>query len=458
VDRSQLGKLGARLGDGTEAVVYGLREFRLPGVSEELVFKEYKKPQNSPVALETIIEIRAALPRPERNRLDAISAWPLATVTENGGVRGVVMRRILADYFDVVTLPGTNESKPGIREVQHLFVSPTTAAALGRLVPTADERLAICRDFASALKTLHDAGVVFGDISPKNEIFRINARPMVFFVDCDGFRERAMAGAGQLNTYDWYPPEPGPQTFETDRYKLGLFILRCLSPRAQSSGNVDPSWAEGALDSAGMDLLRRAVGKVPADRPAAEEWFIHLSLLLGEPVGPPSLTGAQLDRTFVCTGEPVTVTWTAVNALTVKASTVDGRDVADAQAGRGSLTVPLYESGFVRLLVTNDLGSDEQVLGPVAVVPAPRMDWPAAPMPEFSVPATDVRPYWPDVLPPPVLDLPGTPPGLALPHLGPTGPGFWPGLLTPGCPLDIVSMLTGGPDIAGAATGNEGTP
>ena len=45
----------------------------------------------------------------------------------------------------------------------------------------------------------------------------------------------------------------------SDRYKFGLFVLRCLTPGDQGSTRTDPAAAAGVLDATGMGLLRDAI-------------------------------------------------------------------------------------------------------------------------------------------------------------------------------------------------------
>jgi len=83
------------------------------------------------------------------------------------------------------------------------------------------------------------------------------------------------AAVPQLNSPGWGAPEKGPQTIESDRYKLGLFILRCLTPGVNAQ-NRDPEKAATVLDRDGLQLLRLALGEDPAARPSGKTWVMYL--------------------------------------------------------------------------------------------------------------------------------------------------------------------------------------
>ncbi|GAB3491276.1 DUF4407 domain-containing protein [Amycolatopsis cihanbeyliensis] len=154
--------------------------------------------------------------------------------------------------------------------MQNLFIAPERAVHLGRPVPTMSRRVAICRDVAAAMAFCHDRlSIVFGDINAKNELYRLDAVPMVLFIDCDSVRVKGdLGGARQLNAPDWAPPDPGPLTMATDLYKLGLFVLRCLTSGGGHSIRTDPAGARTCLDGRAHDLPVRALGSVPAARHA----------------------------------------------------------------------------------------------------------------------------------------------------------------------------------------------
>ncbi|WP_146175102.1 hypothetical protein [Umezawaea tangerina] len=383
-----------------------------------------------------------------RGRLDSIAAWPVRVVEENGQAVGIVMPRIPGAYFDRVQRnAGVKQS---LREVQNLFIDPARAVQVGRPAPTDEERLRVCRDFAGGLAFLHEElKVVFGDINAMNEVFRLDAEPMVMFLDCDAVRPNGVvAQVRQLDAPDWLPPEGGALTLATDHYKLGLFILRCLSPGTGSSVKTDPDAAAARLDTEGMAMLRRALGSNPADRPTAREWEVRLRRLLGESLVPPRLGEVRVDRTMVLSGQSVVVEWEALEADWVEVVAGSRSTRVDGGPGRGRTPVEPETSGRIRVRAGNNLGVDERELGPVRVVSPPGVHQLPIPMPQVHWPVLDVPgPPGLELLPLPRVDLPPE-----VPQLFTTGGNgvSWPAVPAPqgvGFPLDLQAMLTESPEV-----------
>jgi hypothetical protein len=454
VQLGQLGRHDVVLGRGGQASVFALPNFTLADVPGELVYKRYHVPPTSASDLKKIVSLRSNLDPPARARLDAIAAWPCRIVLHNGATVGVIMPRIPASYLDTLLLP-SGRTKDSLREVLNLFAPVDRIQKVGRPVPDPAQRLTVCRDFAAALGFLHDElGVVFGDINAKNELWRLGARPMVMFLDCDAVRPRgSVAATKQLNAPDWDPPEGGELNRATDLYKLGLFILRALVPGAQVSTRRDPAAAGAVLDRVGLDLLTRAVGPVPAARPTAREWTVYLSRLLGEPVGPPALVDVTADRALVLAGRPVEITWTATDAGWIDVVSTGGVARVDGRPGAGVVSVVLDRTGPLTVRAGNEYGEDERTLAPITVVPPPVHRPLDVPMPRLDW--NDLGLLRPPRLPSPPLPVIGN--GVAAPD-----PISWvttmsarpyhppaepPRLRAARFPLDLVGMVTATPDI-----------
>ncbi|PPK61729.1 hypothetical protein V5P93_000109 [Actinokineospora auranticolor] len=274
----QLGRLGPVLGRGGQAIVYALPDYGLPDVPGGLVFKHHRRVPDSAADL---VALRAELDQPSRAWLDRITTWPVRVVRRGVDTVGVVVPRIPDSYFDDITLPSGNRKKAP-REVQYLFVEP---ARIGRVLPTATQRLLVCADFADALDFLHVLGIVVGDINHRDALYRLSARPMVMFTGGDEMRPTgSTATTRQIDSPDWDPPEHHDGLSQaTDLYKLGLFVLRTLTPGVLTSTKRDPVAAAGVLDAAGLDMLTRALADRPAHRPSAHAWATYLNGLLADP-------------------------------------------------------------------------------------------------------------------------------------------------------------------------------
>ncbi|MFI9386927.1 hypothetical protein [Kutzneria sp. NPDC052558] len=453
IERAHLGALGPQLGRGAQAVVSELPSLTLPDAQGPLVYKEYRTPIGSSNDLRGIVTSRLALDPSRRAMLDAMTVWPLRVVEENGVTRGIVMRRVPNSFADRMLLPGTGRSTQSLREVQNLFIDPTRAKRLGRPVPDLTERLRICRDFAGVLSFLHtDLGVAFGDINPKNELYRLTDRPTVLFLDCDGVRRAGqVSGARQLNTPDWVPPANEPLSQRTDQYKLGLFILRCLCPGDRASTRLDPAPAAAALDAVGRQMLVRALSDRPPERPTAWDWHVHLSRLIGEHLTAPILTEARLEGRHAMRGQPVLVRWQATDAVTVEVRTAGHTERMDGRAGAGTTRVFLTDSPFVLVVAHNEAGQDARTIGPVPMVaPPPRVELPA-PMPrmDWPPPAALVSPHMPTLPPLPAIQLPTPfyrPQDLVGSHAGTPTPALPPvTAMTP--PFDVTALIMNGPRV-----------
>lgn len=296
VEQGALGKLGSRLGAGAQAEIFDAPKVRLPDIAGPLVYKRYKNTALAPPSLSKIVGFRRQLDAKEQATLGSLATWPLRMVAENDEVRGVLLQRIPDAYGHERALPGSGTKKRCLQEIQNLFIDPMLAARLTIPLPKPSDRLALCRDFARALHFLHRRDVVFGDINAKNAVYRLGSPPSMMLVDCDAVRFRGSISK-QLNAPDWNPPEGEVLTLETDRYKFGLFVLRCLAPGPQASTGRDPRRASRSLDAEGLSLLTRSLAAAPTGRPTIQEWghYLHWRITgtrISAPAGSASLAAA----------------------------------------------------------------------------------------------------------------------------------------------------------------------
>ena len=286
IPRGSVGKLGRELGRGGQARVYLAPGLALPDAPGQLVYKEYKESSRPPAGgLRALVDKRNRLDAATRAKLDACACWPLRVVEDRGVVMGVMLRLIPPGFIQERVLPHTKVRKQSVREVQHLIVEPEMTRRFGMQCPTPEQRLVICRDFAAAVHRVHRMELVIGDINARNALYRVPDRPSVMLLDCDAARIVGSAAVvAQLNAPDWDPPEgPFALNQSTDRYKLGLFVLRCLAPGKLSSLDRDPARTAAVLDAQGLALLRAALGRVAGDRPTAQVWGRYLNQRIGGP-------------------------------------------------------------------------------------------------------------------------------------------------------------------------------
>jgi hypothetical protein len=278
--------LGERkyLSSGGQSTIYLLPGYTLRGIPGPFVYKEYHKQlgEISSQGLAGLIAVRESLDAGERQWLDRGTTWPLRVVEERGAVTGVIMRLIPDEFFQELRLPSGRTARLP-REAQHLFTERSRCERLGWPYAEPRQRLQLCAQLSYTLAFLHRRAIVFGDVSPRNVLYRLTPVTGTMLVDCDAIRKVGTAAVvGQGNTPDWYPPEGrmAPQSMRTDAYKLGLFILRVLSPGPGSSVGRDPDLVGDTLDSAGLQLLRDSLAPDPSSRPDAKTWYFYLRTFL----------------------------------------------------------------------------------------------------------------------------------------------------------------------------------
>lgn len=306
ITRSAIGRL-EELGVGGQAIVYRADELQIAGEPGPFAFKEYKVKNVSISGLDRLAAFRWRLPEPERAVLDTLANWPLRAVEVQGGLAdGLVLPLIPPSFFFEVTRPdGTVKTRP--RDGEFLTASKQRCEMARVEFVGLGDRYRFCRDLALAVGFLHRRDICLGDISLANVTYSLTEDPTVYLVDCDAFRLRGQAPAvPQLHTPDWIPPEgPKVQSAATDRYKLGLFVLRVLSPRAQSAQNRDPSWADNVLDPEGRQLLRRALEPSSHSRTTAKEWYSFFKrALAGRPLAVTASSSRMPQSSLTAGGTP----------------------------------------------------------------------------------------------------------------------------------------------------------
>jgi hypothetical protein len=192
------------------------------------------------------------------------------------------MRAAPADfYFDLRTAGGG--SRPHLAELQFLLNSEQHLRNYGITVNSGD-RLAILSSIADTFTRLHALGIVVGDFSPKNLLYRLHP-PGVFLLDCDSMSLSGTAAIKTAQTPEWECPDGDyAATPATDAYKFGLLAIR-LFAKSQSSRDVSPL---GEISSELACLAELSQRRSALRRPAPGVWIRPLEKASApvEPVSP----------------------------------------------------------------------------------------------------------------------------------------------------------------------------
>jgi hypothetical protein len=152
------------------------------------------------------------------------------------------------------------------------------------------DRLGLLERLADAFIRLHALGIVAGDFSARDLLFRLGRQPSVFFLDADAMSLRGESVLAQVETPDWSAPANEPQaTTATDCYKFGLFAIRLF---AQEQSTIDSS-AIAEVDQTLGRLAKASQNLDPAARPTPADWLSALQAAL-EKTRPAPLSASAL--------------------------------------------------------------------------------------------------------------------------------------------------------------------
>jgi serine/threonine protein kinase len=286
--QSDMVRLGRRIGTGAEGEVYEIRG------RSDLVAKVYHKPPPPEKAEKLVI-----LSRLGNERLFNLSAWPVSTLRNapDGEVAGFVMKKVReAEEVHTLHSPKSRLQKfPGASWAFLIYVAA---------------------NIARAVATIHEYGLVIGDVNPKNIL--VTRKATVYLLDVDSFQVwfdgKTYRCEGGFPEYT--PPELQGVAFrnidraqEHDGFGLAVAIFQLLfmgrhpfSGRYLGAGEMplerairESRFAYGddaearkmrqppgalALDAAPpslVDMFRRAF--LSTDRPHPREWIEQLGEL-----------------------------------------------------------------------------------------------------------------------------------------------------------------------------------
>jgi hypothetical protein len=291
---------------------------------------------------------------------------------------------------------------------------------------TATDRLFLMTQLTSAVSWLHKSGWVFGDLSFNNVTFTLPAgsrqsRLMIF--DCDDAAALAnRQRSPQPHSPNWVPPECESgqqleQDFETDVYKLGLAIIRCLKPEAGALSTKDVNRLAGILDHRGIELLSRAVSPNRSERPWAEDLLSYLEGVIRQLMVSPKILDAELVSPLVLRGANAQIIWQIELAEEIRVFV--GGDNPRNLVRQGTFVdypdgcaFPVTLPGQVTVVAANRYGPTKRIIGNVAPfeIPSFGLDFGKLPKPEIPVgPDFNEKPFPPRPAEPPAMpDFPPT--------------------------------------------------
>jgi hypothetical protein len=393
------------LAEGGFGKVYRVPDCHLPGDPEDLAYKEFTKEKAQQAhASQAAVAFRDGLSAAERAELDLYAAWPRAIVEDGGAVVGLLMPLIPADFFCELIDGTTGNRATAPREMQWLIASQAQRDAAEVDLSSVDktQRLTLLAQLVFVVGRLHKRGWVFGDLSFRNAVFAVDP-PRMMLIDCDGAASVNDPRRKQAHTPFWIPPEcentPGHVHFDmqdtvTDVYKLGLAILRCLSPGKGATTATGPARLAQELDTAGLDLVARAVGADRGARPTAKQLYAYLCSLQKARVHAPQVIAARLTTPMRVRGMDARVEWEMANVseVTIRVAASAPMNVPVAANGGPQLHVfPARESGPVTIEAENRYGAVRVDLGELTLYEIPPFDPKSfiGTLPRLAVPPLD---------------------------------------------------------------------
>jgi hypothetical protein len=402
------GDLGARslIGSGGATDVHRLDSFTVPGHHGGLAFVRVRDRLDAhwdSGVLSRLVALRWHLDPRDRATLDAVAAWPVAVVEgDDGAVVGCLVPLAAHPFYYVPSDDKGKHKAP--QHAKWLVVAPKRARRAG--AAAVGERDLVARSTVLArvcllIDLLHRNGMVYGDLSDRSVLFGVGDVAEAFVVGCEGV---AFVGEGvaQRNSAGWAAPETldgevgaaegadkttdssvktdssmstaaTVQTVETDRYKLGLLILRVLAPagdgleRSRDAGRI-----RSVLDETGQRMMHDALGEDPAGRPSASEWYGYLRSVIVQNLSAPEIRRVVVSPALVAEGDEVRldVELSGARQLTIE---LPGR--ADITRDVGGRTVSerftARQSGRIGVRAVNDHGETAALSNVVRVLPVP---------------------------------------------------------------------------------------
>ncbi|GII62311.1 hypothetical protein Skr01_23960 [Sphaerisporangium krabiense] len=401
VREADLGSL-TYIAEGAFAKVYKVEGYTMPGDRAPLAYKRFTQAYDQQArSAAATVAFRDGLSSRERDDLDRFSTWPRALVEDRpGNVSGLLMALIPQELFSrYLDENGALGSRPLLMEY---LISTAEQRALAQVdlddVPLT-ERLILLAQLVYVIARLHRHGWVFGDLSFRNVAFGVNP-PRLMLLDCDGAASLTDDRRSQASTPFWQPPEcphaGDRQDDVSDVYKLGLAILRCLTPGKGAATTTSVERLAGELDDEGAGLLARALSRDRAVRPAARELYAYLKRTVTRRTAPPRVVRMELLTPYRVRGQDVRVEWEVEDADELEVRVGQAAPVTlDPAAHPGGYVFRPAESGRLVVVARNRYAEVTVDLGDLELYELPPFDASMARLPR--VPAPRLEPFRPPV-------------------------------------------------------------
>ncbi|MFI6497926.1 hypothetical protein [Nonomuraea typhae] len=244
--------------------------------------------------LERLIALPARMPAADRALIDQSVCWPVTRIVDGATTVGVAVAKAAPEFYvPMRMISGSTTTQP--LEIDHLVqTDPEFFARRGWAVPVPAERLAVARNLAAVGALLERYDVVYGDWSYANALWtRGSGRIFIIDMDACGISERPW-----VESKMWDDPcvTPGSRlTVRTDRYKMAVLILRCLTGmRGPDLAAAYALLPETVRDGPLGDALRRSVGAADPDlRPPVSDLLALLDSTAGQLVRAPADAGRR---------------------------------------------------------------------------------------------------------------------------------------------------------------------
>lgn len=284
IELTALGELTPISRSGGQGRVY-YPERQRRELATSIVVKLYRS-RLPPSAMPVLTEMVAwghGLTHDERWRLHRVAAWPLATVTTEGALTGIVMQDVRPRFELPFLMPSGRVAKVML-QLEHLLGPDDFLRQRGHeIVLDTYLRARVAERICAAFAFLHQHAIVVSDVSPSNLLISLAGHaPEVSFIDCDSMVFRGRQALSSVETADWQLPRAfaeQPLTRAADAYKLGLLILRLF---ARSSDARDPTPHLAHVPVELHRLLSRALSEDASNRPPAGEWQLALRRTLAD--------------------------------------------------------------------------------------------------------------------------------------------------------------------------------